>query len=124
MVHAIEAIKAAAMRRGFKTTMCALSLRYKTALHVRHELSVQVAVESLRSAFAADPAFLHAAEWRFRERTAEVVDVHHAGLDRIRGIRRGLQRFGEYVSGQAVRQAVRAAYRVFRIGKPRERCDR
>src|SRR5690606_9712270 len=66
-------------------------------LYMRDELGDQVAVEGFQAAFAADAAVLDAAERRFGQGAAEMVDVDHAGFQPVADLGGGLQRVGEHV---------------------------
>src|SRR5690606_20276625 len=61
------------------------------------ELRDQIAVEGFGAAFATDAAVLDAAEGRFGQGAAKVIDVHHAGFQRTRHAVCGLQRVREHV---------------------------
>src|SRR5258708_2086710 len=70
-------------------------------IHLRDELRVEIGIERVRTALAAEAGVLDAAEAHFRQRQAVVVDRHHAAFDGVADSLGGLGRARIRVGGEA-----------------------
>src|SRR5262249_42989224 len=78
-----------------------------SGVHLGDEFGVEIGFERIGAAFGPVTGILHTAERHFWERETEVIDRHHAALNRVAERRRGLGRARIGIGGKSVGETVR-----------------